>query len=56
MTDKAGNVYIAVGEVYRYDPQGRQSQLIRTPERLPGSRSAEIKRRYMLRDTVGSIK
>jgi len=36
VTDKAGNVYIADGEVYRYDPQGRQSLLIRTPERPTG--------------------
>ncbi|WP_431211582.1 glycosyl hydrolase family 28-related protein [Puia sp. P3] len=34
--DKAGNVYIADGQLYRYDPQGRQHLLIRTPERPTG--------------------
>jgi hypothetical protein len=33
ITDKSGNVYIADGEVYRYDPQGKQTSLIKTPER-----------------------
>ena len=32
-TDKSGYVYIADGEVYRYDPQGKQTGLIPTPER-----------------------
>ena len=32
-TDKSGNVYIADGEIYRYDPQGKQTLLIKTPER-----------------------
>jgi sugar lactone lactonase YvrE len=36
ITDRDGNVYIADGEVYRYDPQGRESLLIRTPERPTG--------------------
>ena len=33
ITDKSGYVYIADGEVYRYDPQGKQTGLIPTPER-----------------------
>jgi hypothetical protein len=33
VTDKSGNVYIADGEIYRYDPQGKQTQLIRASER-----------------------
>jgi len=33
VTDKSGNVYIADGEIYRYDPQGKQTRLIKTPER-----------------------
>jgi len=34
--DRAGNVYIADGQLYRYDPQGKQNLLIRTPERPTG--------------------
>lgn len=33
ITDKSGNVYIADGQVYRYDPQGKQTGLFKTPER-----------------------
>ena len=33
ITDKSGYVYIADGEVYRYDPQGKKTGLIPTPER-----------------------
>jgi sugar lactone lactonase YvrE len=35
-TDKSGNVYIADGQVYRYDPRGRQTGLIKVPERPTG--------------------
>ncbi|HEY6902320.1 MAG TPA: SMP-30/gluconolactonase/LRE family protein, partial [Puia sp.] len=31
--DAIGNVYIADGDIYRYDPQGKQTGFIRTPER-----------------------
>ncbi|MBS1660386.1 MAG: SMP-30/gluconolactonase/LRE family protein [Bacteroidetes bacterium] len=31
--DAAGNVYIADGDIYRYDPQGKQTGFIKTPER-----------------------
>lgn len=33
VTDRTGNVYIADGEIYRYDPQGKQTHLIKCPER-----------------------
>lgn len=35
-TDKAGNIYIADGEIYRYDANGKQTGLIKTPERPTG--------------------
>ena len=35
-TDKTGNVYIAAGQIYRYDPTGKQTALIRVPERPTG--------------------
>ena len=35
-TDKAGNVYIAAGQIYRYDPAGRQTGTIKVPERPTG--------------------
>ncbi len=31
--DARGNVYIAAGQVYVYDPQGRQIDTIEVPER-----------------------
>jgi sugar lactone lactonase YvrE len=34
--DKAGNVYIADGEVYVYDPSGKQTGMIKVPERPTG--------------------
>lgn len=34
--DRAGNVYIADGQLYRYDPRGKQNLMIRTPERPTG--------------------
>jgi sugar lactone lactonase YvrE len=36
VADRSGHVYIADGEVYRYDPQGKQTGLIPTPERPTG--------------------
>jgi hypothetical protein len=35
-TDAAGNVYIADGEIYVYDPQGRLINTLKTPERPTG--------------------
>jgi len=35
-TDAAGNVYIADGQIYVYDPQGRLINTLRTPERPTG--------------------
>ncbi|HZK62930.1 MAG TPA: SMP-30/gluconolactonase/LRE family protein [Puia sp.] len=32
-TDPQGNVYIADGEIYVFDPAGKQIKLIKTPER-----------------------
>lgn len=35
-TDAAGNVYIADGQIYVYDPQGRLINTLKTPERPTG--------------------
>jgi sugar lactone lactonase YvrE len=35
-TDKTGNVCIAAGQIYRYDAAGKQTGLIRVPERPTG--------------------
>jgi sugar lactone lactonase YvrE len=35
-TDKSGNVYIADGEIYVYDPSGKQTGVIKIPERPTG--------------------
>ncbi|HXB08027.1 MAG TPA: SMP-30/gluconolactonase/LRE family protein, partial [Puia sp.] len=35
-TDAAGNVYIADGEIYVYDPQGHLIKTLKTPERPTG--------------------
>ena len=32
-TDSQGNVYIADGQVYVFDPSGKQIKVIKTPER-----------------------
>jgi sugar lactone lactonase YvrE len=32
-TDKSGNVYIAAGQIYKYDPAGHETGLIKVPER-----------------------
>jgi sugar lactone lactonase YvrE len=36
VTDTTGNVYIAAGQVYKYDVTGRQTELIKVPERPTG--------------------
>jgi sugar lactone lactonase YvrE len=35
-TDTMGNVYIAAGQIYKYDVTGRQTELIKVPERPTG--------------------
>jgi sugar lactone lactonase YvrE len=35
-TDATGNVYIAAGQIYKYDEKGQQTQLIKVPERPTG--------------------
>ena len=35
-TDTTGNVYIAAGQIYKYDVTGRQTELIKVPERPTG--------------------
>ncbi len=35
-TDKAGNVYIAAGQIYKYDAAGRLTGMIKVPERPTG--------------------
>jgi sugar lactone lactonase YvrE len=35
-TDTTGNVYIAAGQIYKYDAAGKQTQLIKVPERPTG--------------------
>jgi sugar lactone lactonase YvrE len=36
VTDTEGNVYIAAGQIYKYDVTGRQTELIKVPERPTG--------------------
>ena len=36
VTDTTGNVYIAAGQIYKYDVTGRQTELIKVPERPTG--------------------
>jgi sugar lactone lactonase YvrE len=35
-TDTTGNVYIAAGQIYKYDATGKQTELIKVPERPTG--------------------